>query len=169
MILNRRPGVRSQGILLVHGRAIPCAIGRSGISGLKREGDGATPAAPMRLVAVLFRPDRGPPPATGLPRRRIRGDDGWCDAVFDANYNRPVRRPYRGSHEAMARDDALYDIVVVLDWNYTRRLQGRGSAIFMHLARPGFGPTEGCIALNPQALRLLLARIGLSATIRGRH
>ncbi len=164
--LNRRPGTRSQGILIVGGRAIPCAIGRSGVSGLKREGDGATPKAAMRLLAVLWRPDRGPPPPTLLPRRAIRAGDGWCDAAFDPNYNRLVKRPYPRSHETMARVDALYDMVVVLDWNYTHRLQGRGSAIFLHLARPGFQPTEGCIAVTPQAMRWLLAHLALGATVR---
>ena len=153
-------------MLIVGGRAIPCAIGRSGISGLKREGDGATPRAAMRVLEVLWRPDRGPPPRTALPRRAIRASDGWCDAAFDANYNRPVRRPYPRSHEAMAREDGLYDVVVVLDWNYTSRLQGRGSAIFLHIARPGFLPTEGCIAITPAAMRWLLARIGRRATVR---
>lgn len=150
------------------GRTIPCAIGRSGISGRKREGDGATPVARMALVAVLWRPDRMAPPTTLLPRRAIRHTDGWSDAAFDANYNRPVQRPYRKSHEAMCREDALYDIVVVLDWNYTRRLQGRGSAIFLHLARPGFKPTEGCIAVRLADMRWILARVGRRATIEVR-
>ncbi|MBZ9938006.1 L,D-transpeptidase family protein [Mesorhizobium sp. BR1-1-16] len=153
---------------MMSGRSIPCAIGRSGISGLKREGDGATPAARMALVAVLWRPDRGTPPKTLLPRRAIRPADGWCDAAFDANYNRPVTCPYPASHEAMTRDDALYDIVVVLDWNYTRRLQGRGSAIFLHLARPGFKPTEGCIAVTRADMRWLLGRVGRRARVRVR-
>ncbi|HWJ72732.1 MAG TPA: L,D-transpeptidase family protein [Kaistia sp.] len=150
------------------GRSIPCAIGRSGISGSKREGDGATPVARMALVAVLWRADRGAPPKTLLPRRPIRPPDGWCDAAFDANYNRPVTRPYPKSHEAMNRDDALYDVVVVLDWNYTRRLQGRGSAIFLHLARPGLKPTEGCIAVTRADMRWLLANVGRGATVRVR-
>lgn len=166
LTLNRRPGTASQGVLIMSGRALPCAIGRSGIRSPKREGDGATPVGRMAPVAVLWRPDRGLRPATRLPVHPIGPRDGWCDAAFDANYNRPVTLPYPRSHETMARADALYDLVVVLDWNYRRRLQRRGSAIFMHLARPGFRPTEGCIAVTPPTMRLLLARLGRRDTIR---
>ncbi len=166
LTLNRRPGSASQGVLVMGGRALPCAIGRSGIRSPKREGDGATPAGRLAPVAALWRPDRGPPPATRLPLHPIGPRDGWCDAAFDGNYNRPVGLPYARSHEVMTRADALYDMVVVLDWNFRRRLQGRGSAIFLHLARPGFRPTEGCIAVTRPTMRLLLARLGRRDTIR---
>jgi L,D-peptidoglycan transpeptidase YkuD (ErfK/YbiS/YcfS/YnhG family) len=57
------------------------------------------------------------------------------------------------------RPDALYDLVVEIDHNTRPRLRGRGSAIFIHIARPGLGPTAGCVALPPPALRRLLARL----------
>ena len=159
------PGCPRRGTLAFAGRFYPCALGRSGISRLKREGDGATPAGPLPLRAVLYRPDRGRP-RSGLPLRPLRKDDGWCDASGDRNYNRPVRLPYPASHEAMWRADGLYDIVVVLDWNLSRRLAGRGSAIFMHLARPGFAPTEGCVALRRRDLAAILARLGPGARLQ---
>lgn len=164
--LKRRPGTRGEGLLLVRGQAIRCAIGRSAIHAPKREGDGATPVGRLRLLALLYRADRGPPPATRLPVRAIRHDEGWCDAPFDPNYNRPIRLPYRQSHEVMRRDDTLYDMVVILDWNLTRRLRGRGSAIFLHIARPDFGPTAGCIALSPRDMRRLLQCLPRHAVIR---
>ncbi|HBK15781.1 MAG TPA: hypothetical protein DDZ54_09220, partial [Erythrobacter sp.] len=37
------------------GRRYPCTIGRGGISGAKREGDGATPAGIHRIVGMLYR------------------------------------------------------------------------------------------------------------------
>lgn len=160
-----RPGDPTRGWLILNGRAFPCALGRSGVSHRKREGDGATPAGPLPLVAVLYRPDKVRRPRTGLPVRAIRGDDGWCDASGDRNYNRPVRLPYPASHEAMWRPDDLYDIVVVLDWNLTRRGKGRGSAVFLHVARPGFLPTEGCVALRKVDLKAVLAQIGPGARL----
>lgn len=90
---------------------------------------------------------------------------GWCDAPSDPNYNRQVRYPYRASAEALWRDDGLYDLVAVLDYNVRPRVRGRGSAIFMHVARPGYLPTEGCIALRKDHLRRLLSLTGRGSTI----
>jgi L,D-peptidoglycan transpeptidase YkuD (ErfK/YbiS/YcfS/YnhG family) len=92
--------------------------------------------------------------------RAIRLREGWCDAPADRNYNRPVRHPYPAGAERLWRTDALYDIVVVLDYNDRPRVRGRGSAIFMHVAKPGYAPTEGCIALARAHLLRLLERMG---------
>jgi L,D-peptidoglycan transpeptidase YkuD (ErfK/YbiS/YcfS/YnhG family) len=115
---------------------------------------------------VLYRADRVQRPRTRLPVRRIGPRDGWCDAPGDRNYNRPVLHPYPVSAERLWRDDGLYDIVVVLDYNLRPRLRGRGSAVFMHVARPGYRPTEGCIALRQDHLRLLLARLAPGSILR---
>lgn len=143
----------TRGVLdLGGGRQLPCAMGRSGRRALKREGDGATPLGRHRVRFVLWRADRSLPPPTALPCRPIRPDDGWCDAVGDRNYNRRVRHPYPASAEHLWREDHLYDIVVVLDANERPRKQGAGSAIFLHLARPGYQPTAGCVALTRRDL-----------------
>jgi L,D-peptidoglycan transpeptidase YkuD (ErfK/YbiS/YcfS/YnhG family) len=112
------------------------------------------------MERVLYRADRGCRPRTGLPLATIGRHDGWCDASGDRNYNRPVRLPYPASAEVMWRQDGLYDIVVVLAHNTRPRRRKMGSAIFIHLARPGYRPTEGCIALNLRDLRLVLAVCG---------
>src|SRR3546814_7129542 len=92
-------------------------------------------------------------PVTGLPCEPIAPDDGWCDDPGDPAYNRPVRLPYPASHERLAREDHLYDVVVVLGHNDDPVVPGAGSAVFLHLARSDYGATEGCVAL---ALRDLL-------------
>jgi L,D-peptidoglycan transpeptidase YkuD (ErfK/YbiS/YcfS/YnhG family) len=145
--------------------ALPCALGRSGCSVRKREGDGATPVGCWRLTAVLYRRDRCRRPSTALPVRPISPADGWCDAPADRNYNRPVRHPYPASAERLWREDGLYDLVVVLSHNMRPRVRGAGSAVFMHLAGPGYHPTEGCIALRRTHLLLLLQRVGVGARI----
>jgi L,D-peptidoglycan transpeptidase YkuD (ErfK/YbiS/YcfS/YnhG family) len=138
------------------GLAYPCALGRTGRRALKREGDGATPRGIFRLEWVYYRPDRCPRPRTGLAVRAITPNAGWCDAPADRNYNRPVCHPYPASAEEMWRSDGLYDVVAVLDCNRRPRIRARGSAIFLHVARPGLTPTEGCIALRrPHLLRVL--------------
>ena len=153
-------------MLLAGGRSYPCALGRSGRRTLKREGDGATPTGLFRLESIYYRPDRGPRPPTGLPLKITRPTDGWCDAPADRNYNRAVCHPYPASAEELWRPDGLYDVVVVLDCNRRPRIRGRGSAIFMHVARPGFKPTEGCIALRRTDLVRILAHLKPGARIR---
>ncbi|WP_394108611.1 L,D-transpeptidase [Xanthobacter autotrophicus] len=159
----RRPGAPHLGILRCGGLCIPVALGRSGIAFDKREGDGRTPAGRWRIERLLYRPDHGPRPVTRLPCRPLKPQDGWCDEAADRRYNRPVRLPIGGaravSHERMWRDDGLYDLVLVLDHNARPRVAGRGSAVFVHLARPGFRPTEGCVALRRADMVRLLARL----------
>lgn len=156
---------RTKGWVTLGGLRLPCALGRTGMRAVKREGDGATPVGRWRLAAVRYRADRLLRPRTRLPVQPIRPADGWCDAADDRNYNRPVRHPYPVSAEVMWRPDSLYDIVVILDCNMCPRIRGRGSAIFMHLARPGYAPTAGCVALGERNLRLLLARAGRTTAL----
>jgi L,D-peptidoglycan transpeptidase YkuD (ErfK/YbiS/YcfS/YnhG family) len=154
-----------RGVVKLGSLTFPCALGRSGCRVLKREGDGATPIGRWRLREVLYRPDRVRRPRTALPVRPIGTRDGWCDAAADRNYNRPVRHPYPASAERLWRQDEIYDVVVVLGHNDRPRMRGRGSAIFMHVARPGYAPTQGCIALARAHLLRLLERLGPGAGI----
>ena len=156
--------VHRDGRLVFQGQNLRCALGRGGVVAAerKREGDGATPAGLLTLRRLFYRADRGPIPRTILPRVPITRDDGWCDDPDHAAYNRLVRLPFEASHEHMWRDDALYDVVAELGWNDAPVVRWHGSAIFLHLARADFGPTEGCVALARADLLALLAG-GLSA------
>jgi L,D-peptidoglycan transpeptidase YkuD (ErfK/YbiS/YcfS/YnhG family) len=149
----------ADGWIELPGRLARCALGRAGVSpaGAKREGDGATPAGLWPLRRVLWRPDRGAEPPTRLPHAAIALDDGWCDAPGDLAYNRPVKLPFPASAERLWRDDRAYDLVVILGYNDEPVVAGAGSAIFAHLAKPDFSPTEGCVALDPGDLIHLLA------------
>jgi L,D-peptidoglycan transpeptidase YkuD (ErfK/YbiS/YcfS/YnhG family) len=154
-----------RGRLVVGHLQVPCALGRGGSRVRKREGDGATPIGRWPVLAVLFRADRLRRPRTLLPARPIRAWDGWCDAPQDRNYNRLVRHPYPASAERLWREDGLYDVVVVLAHNQRPRLRGGGSAIFMHLARAGYAPTEGCIALQRGHLLRVLECLGRNSEV----
>ncbi len=141
------------------GRRARAAVGRAGVRPHgKQEGDGATPAGTLLLRRVLYRADRlAAPPRTELPREPIAPCDGWCDEPGHADYNRQVRLPHPARHEALWREDGLYDVVGVLGWNDDPVLPGRGSAIFLHVAGPDYGPTEGCVAVALADLLALLA------------
>ncbi|MEJ2125167.1 MAG: L,D-transpeptidase family protein [Alphaproteobacteria bacterium] len=148
-----------QGKLHLGAVHFPCALGRSGRGVKQREGDGVTPIGRWPVRQVFYRADRGARPHTALPVVPICPWFGWCDAPGDANYNRLVRLPYPTSCERLWREDGLYDIVAVLGYNDAPRVQGQGSAIFMHIAHSDYAPTEGCVALSRQHLLMVLERL----------
>ena len=160
LTVRRKPAQRSRGVLQAGPLALPVALGRSGIKANKHEGDGATPRGSFRLKRLWWRADRHPRPATFLPVRRITPDDGWCEEPSDRHYNRPIKVPPRAKADRLARADHLYDFIIEIDHNVRPRVVGRGSAVFIHVARPGFASTAGCVALTMNSLRRLLARVG---------
>jgi L,D-peptidoglycan transpeptidase YkuD (ErfK/YbiS/YcfS/YnhG family) len=149
-----------RGWLTAGGHAFPVALGRGGILANKREGDGGTPRGTFRPRRLWWRGDRHPRPRTLLPVRPIRPDDAWCEDPGDRHYNQPVRlAPGRGG-DRLKRDDRLYDFIVEIDHNTRPRIAGRGSAVFLHLARDNFGPTAGCVSMTQSAMLRLLRRLG---------
>ncbi len=151
--------------LHVGATTLVCAIGANSISHNKREGDRTTPVGHFRLIEGFFKPGVGPRPATLFPLRPIKPTLGWCEDPGSASYNRQIRLPNRAGHESMWRDDGLYDFVGVLDYNMRPRKKFRGSAIFLHCARPDLSPTAGCVALRAADLRKLLPRLARRAVL----
>lgn len=161
-ILHVRTGSfsRTRGWLFSGPFAVPVALGRGGIKANKREGDGATPRGSFRLVRLWWRADRMPRPRTALPARRITATDAWCENPADRRYNQPVRLSPRSPADRLMRADHLYDLIVELDHNTRPRIAGRGSAVFVHVAKPGFAPSAGCVAMKKERLIRLLERVG---------
>jgi L,D-peptidoglycan transpeptidase YkuD (ErfK/YbiS/YcfS/YnhG family) len=56
-----------------------------------------------------------------------------------------------------------------LGFNDDPPVPGRGSAIFLHRARDHFAPTEGCVALAPKALHIVVSSLEPDShvTVRG--
>ncbi len=160
--------ISSDGVIAWEEYQARCALGPAGLCDPtdKREGDGATPRGIYSLRRLLYRADRLTPPKTSLPLREIYPDDGWCDDPTDPAYNRPVALPYPASHEVLWREDHVYDLIGILSHNDAPPVAGLGSAIFMHLARPDYSPTHGCVALNERDLRTLFAYAGPKTAIR---
>lgn len=150
----------ADGFLDLGGEKVRCALGRSGVKPAadKREGDGASPAGVWPIRRVLYRPDRGPVPATAFELQPISRHDGWCDDPKDSAYNRPISLPYPASAEHMWMEGGVYDIVVVLGHNDDPVVPGMGSCIFLHLSKPDYSPTQGCVAIARPDLEALLAK-----------
>jgi L,D-peptidoglycan transpeptidase YkuD (ErfK/YbiS/YcfS/YnhG family) len=153
--------VTADGVFIFGTGIFRAALGRGGVRADKREGDGATPLGLLSLRKVLYRPDRGAAPVSAVPVARLSPEDGWCDDPGHPAYNHLIRFPIDAGAEALWRDDAIYDIIGVLGWNDAPIRPGLGSAIFLHLARDDFAPTDGCVALAPADLRHVLA-LGLT-------
>jgi L,D-peptidoglycan transpeptidase YkuD (ErfK/YbiS/YcfS/YnhG family) len=171
LVATRLPGAnRSAGRLQAGQLVLRCALGGAGVRRDKREGDHASPAGSWRLQSGFHRPGKALQTSPQLLMRVIRKNMGWCDDPASPLYNRLVATPFSHSHETLWRDDRLYDIVIVLDYNISPRRKQRGSAIFLHCARPKsdvgnefardeFAATEGCVALRYDDLRRLLPRL----------
>jgi L,D-peptidoglycan transpeptidase YkuD (ErfK/YbiS/YcfS/YnhG family) len=159
------PGDGRKTLLVLGPRSMRAALGRAAIKTLKREGDGGTPLGRLPFREVFYRADRGARPPTRLPCRPIRAADAWCDDPKHPSYNRLIKRSDMRGAESLRRADHIYDVVVVLGYNDCPRVRGKGSAIFMHLARAGYTPTDGCIALSRRDLLALLRRVGPGAAL----
>ena len=142
------------------------AIGPAGIARKVSEGDGVTPLGVFSLRRVFYRADRIAKPKTILPVRAIAKDDGWCDAPEDVNYNRLVTLPYSASAENLWREDHVYDLIAVIGFNDDPVVPDKGSAIFLHLARPNYLSTAGCVALAEADLRAALEQLQTNDKIR---
>jgi L,D-peptidoglycan transpeptidase YkuD (ErfK/YbiS/YcfS/YnhG family) len=148
-----------RGWLTADGWTVPVALGRGGILANKREGDGGTPRGIFHPVQLWWRADRHPRPKALLPTRPIRPDDAWCEDPTDRHYNQPVRLGRERTGDRLTREDHLYDFIVEIDHNAAPRIAGRGSAVFLHLARPNFSPTAGCVSMTKTSMLRLLRRM----------
>lgn len=156
LYVTRLPGGLPHEGRLIAGHAIfPCALGRSGVTHDKREGDGATPAGRFRLLFFYLRRAC----LLNTPWRLTRPQDAWCDDQHSFLYNHALKLPTRLNHEEMWRVDNLYDVVGVMDYNIRPVTRSRGSAIFFHLANSNLDPTAGCVALRHEDMRKLLPRL----------
>ena len=84
--------------------------------------------------------------------RRIDRSLAWCEDPSDRRYNRPFRRSANEPGDRLWREDRLYDLVIELDHNTRPRIAGRGSAVFVHVARPqplGDGRLRGARDAEP--------------------
>jgi L,D-peptidoglycan transpeptidase YkuD (ErfK/YbiS/YcfS/YnhG family) len=167
IIVQTRSFDAATGILIAGPNRFDCTLGRAGVTVDKAEGDGKTPVGTYPLRQLIYRADRLALPETGLPVEALTPETGWCEDPSHPDYNKKITLPHPSVHDRMTRDDNLYDLTVVIGYNDDPPQPGRGSAIFMHLARPDFSPTAGCVGLRQEDLLkvLKLCDAGSSITI----
>jgi len=151
--------INKSGVLKFKNLKFKCALGKSGIGKKRKEGDNITPKGSYKLLGLFYRSDRIPNFKTILKKRKINKKMGWCDDVNNINYNKLIKLPCNFSHEKLYRKDNVYDLVVPINYNTNKIVKGKGSAIFLHVAKKNYSPTKGCIALKKKDLILLLKKI----------
>ena len=144
---------------------IKCAIGKRGIGNKKREGDKITPKGKFKIKTILHRKDRVSHFKSKITKLSIKKDMGWCDDPKSRKYNKLIKLPFKGSAEKLYRKDNTYDIILVLNYNLNPIRKGKGSAIFIHVARKNYRNTLGCIAVSKKNLKKIIKKINKSTIV----
>jgi L,D-peptidoglycan transpeptidase YkuD (ErfK/YbiS/YcfS/YnhG family) len=142
-----------------------CYVGKNGIGLKKREGDKITPKGRYKLINIFYRKRQLNEIRTKIPKIEIKKNFAWCTDSNNKSYNSLIRKPIGCEYEDLFRKDNLYDIIVVLDFNYTSPIKYKGSAIFLHCSENETKFTEGCIAMRKKDLLKLIPRITLSCNL----
>ena len=143
-----------------------CSIGKRGISIRKKEGDKRTPKGEFRLKYILYRKDRVFDIQTTLKKIKIDKKMGWCDDPKSIYYNKIIKYPFKYRSEKLWRRDNIYDIIIIIDYNLKPVIKNKGSAIFLHIAKKNYQPTDGCIAVSKKNIKLLLSKINKKTKIK---
>ena len=152
--------VVKNGFLTNQSQKYKCSIGYNGLSDNKSEGDGCTPVGTFKINKILFRPDKININRFNLQSEVIEEKDGWCDDINSDFYNQKIKFPVEFSAEHLYRNDDLYDIVCVIDYNLNPIIKGKGSAIFLHVAGDNYSPTQGCVAIKKEELLAIALNLG---------
>ena len=158
--------VKKSGYLKYKNFKFRCALGRGGIKQKEREGDFITPKGKFILKKIYYRYDRVKKINSPLKKIKIKKNMGWCDDVRSNYYNKQIKINKKISHEKLYRKDNVYDIVVVLNYNLNPIIKGKGSAIFLHVAKKNYKKTQGCIALKKNELLNLVSKIKRNTQIK---
>ena len=153
-------------ILSFDNMSFKCAVGKNGITNNKVEGDGCTPSGIYLINQIYYRQDKVVLPNINIPSIGISKNFGWCDDVDSDSYNKIITFPFKQSAELLYRNDNIYDILCVIDYNQNPIIKNKGSAIFLHIASPDYAVTEGCIALKSADLLELLSKMTTKTNIK---
>ncbi len=158
--------VKKSGYLIFNNFKFRCALGKSGIKKKRREGDFITPKGSYKLIKIYYRADKIQNLKTNLKKIKIKKNMAWCDDPKSNFYNKLINLPTKFGHEKLYRNDNLYDLIIILNYNMRPIIKNKGSAIFIHVAKRNYAPTQGCIALSKIHLRALLKNINKKEEIK---
>jgi L,D-peptidoglycan transpeptidase YkuD (ErfK/YbiS/YcfS/YnhG family) len=143
-----------------------CGIGKAGIGIKKTEGDNITPRGTYKIVKIYYRKDRIKNIVSKFTLFEIKKNMGWCDDPKSKNYNKLISLPCNFSHEKLYRKDNLYDLILVLNYNFKPIVKNKGSAIFIHIQKNNFKKTKGCISLKKKDLLKITSLINKNTKVK---
>ena len=143
-----------------------CSVGKRGISIKKREGDKKTPKGEFKLKYILYRKDRIFNIKTKLKKIIIKKNMGWCDDSNSIYYNKIIYNLTKYKSEKLWRKENVYDIIIVIDYNLNPIVKNKGSAIFLHIANRKYKPTNGCIAVSKDNIKLIAFKINKKTKLK---
>ena len=158
--------VRKNGYLEYKNLKFRCALGKAGIEKKIKEGDNITPKGTYKILSIYYRYDRIKKIKCPIKKIKITKKIGWCDDLKSKYYNKQIKLPSKLNHETLYRKDNIYDIVCVINYNINPIIEGKGSAIFLHITKKKYQRTKGCIALKKNHLIKLLALIKKNTKIK---
>ena len=133
--------------LYYRGYKLKCAVGKSGITNNKKEGDLSTPKGVYKISTLYYRKDKIKQIQCKIKKKIIKKNMGWCDDIKSIKYNKEITFPYNYSAENLYRKDQKYDLLFDIGYNTKPVIKKKGSAIFLHLCNKKYKPTKGCIAI----------------------
>ena len=142
-----------------------CAIGKRGIGLKRKEGDLITPKGKYKIKYILYRKDRIKKIQSKIKKIAIKKNMGWCDDIKSTKYNKLIKLPSSNSYEKLYKKENIYDLILVLNYNINPIRKGKGSAIFIHVARKNYKSTLGCIAVSKKNLKKIIKKINKSTIV----
>ena len=158
--------VKKTGYLKYKNLKYRCALGKAGVKEKIKEGDNITPKGIFKIIKIYYRPDKIKDIETPIKKIKIKKNMGWCDDPKSIHYNKQIELPSKFSHEKLYRNDNLYDLILVLNYNTNPIVKNKGSAIFLHIANDSYKKTKGCIALKKDDLIQLISKISEKTKIK---
>jgi len=158
--------VKKSGYLKYKNLRFRCALGEAGIKKKEKEGDNVTPKGIFKIIKMYYRSDKIKNITTDIKKIKIKRNMGWCDDPSSDLYNQQIKLPNTYSHEKLYRNDNLYDLILVLNYNINPTKKYKGSAIFIHIAKNSYKKTKGCIALKRKHLIELISKIKKNTKIK---
>ena len=158
--------VKKSGYLKYKKMEFPCALGKGGVKKKTKEGDNITPKGTFKIIRIYYRPDKIKKFKTLVKKIKIKKNMGWCDDPTSHFYNKQIKLPTNLRHEKLYRNDNLYDLIVVLNYNTDPIIKNKGSAIFLHIAKKNLNKTRGCVAIKKENLIYLLSKIKKNTQIK---